>query len=239
MIPLLLATARTGSSIISNLMYQLGKNQVGYKNYLNEFFTVNELFKPTYEIINNVITQTSCTRLNSKWFVSAREERLSRLMMIADDPKYALKVFPEDLEPEILDFIKKHYKIIGLERLDKEDQFISFSHMLSTNIAAYSRNDSTVVDSIKIDKKHISSFVSHIKKFQDLQYKLDFPVIYYEDFINETDKIKFIADNFGLDYKILSVDIDSKETPYTADKKEIIENVDDWKLIRCALEVIL
>ena len=239
MIPLLLATARTGSSIISNLMYQLGKNQVGYKNYLNEFFTVNELFKPTYEIINNVITQTSCPRLNSKWFVSAREERLSRLMMIADNPKYALKVFPEDLEPEILDFIKKHYKIIGLERRDKEDQFISFSHMLSTNIAAYSRDDPTVINSIKIDKKHLSSFISHIRKFKRLQSELEFPVIYYEDFINETDKIKFIADNFNLDYKTLSIDIDSKETPYTADKKEIIENVDDWKIIRSALKILL
>lgn len=239
MIPLLFATARSGSSIISYLMYELGKNQVGYKNYLNEFFTVNELFKPTYETINNVITQTACPRINIKWFNSDREERLKRLDMISDDPNYALKVFPEDLEPEIIDFIKKHYRIIGLERRDKEDQFISFSHMLSTNIAAYSRDDPTIINSIKIDKKHLSSFISHIRKFKHLQSELEFPVIYYEDFINETDKLKFIADNFGLAYQTLSIDIDSKETPYIANKKEIIENVDDWKIIRSALKILL
>lgn len=239
MIPLLISTARTGSSIISNLMYQLGKEQIGYKNYLNEFFTVTELYKPLYQVIDNVITQIECHRTNSVWYTSAREEKLKRLDLIQHDPCYALKIFPEDLEPEILDFIKRNYKIIGLERKDKEDQFISFSHMLTTNVAAFSKDDTSIINSIKVNRNHLGPFISHIKNFKRLQNILQFPVMYYEDYYNAVDKQEFLCSNFELEVKPIELILESKETPYILNKEEIIENKKEWAEMKIILKKLL
>lgn len=239
MIPLLISTARTGSSIISNLMYQLGKEQIGYKNYLNEFFTVTELYKPLYQVIDNVITQIECHRINSVWYTSAREEKLKRLDLIQHDPCYALKIFPEDLEPEILDFIKRNYKIIGLERKDKEDQFISFSHMLTTNVAAFSKDDTSIINSIKVNRNHLGPFISHIKNFKRLQNILQFPVMYYEDYYNAVDKQEFLCSNFELEVKPIELILESKETPYILNKEEIIENKKEWAEMKIILKKLL
>lgn len=239
MIPLLISTARTGSSIISNLMYQLGKEQIGYKNYLNEFFTVTELYKPLYQVIDNVITQIECHRINSVWYTSAREERLKRLDLIQYDPYYALKIFPEDLEPEILDFIKRNYKIIGLERKDKEDQFISFSHMLTTNVAAFSKDDTTIINSIKVNRNHLGPFIAHIKNFKRLQNILQFPIMYYEDYYNAINKQEFLCSNLGIAVKPIELIVESKETPYLLNKEDIIENKKEWAEMKIILKKLL
>lgn len=236
MIPLLIATARSGSSIISNLMYQLGKNEIGYKNYLNEFFTVTQLYKPSYQTIDNIIQQIECPRVNCIWYDSARKERLKRLELIKHDACYALKVFPEDLEPEILDFIEKNYTIIGLERRDKENQFISFNHMMNTNVASYNVNDNTVINSVRVEIKHLIPFIQHITNFRKLQKTLKFPIIYYEDFTKAENKSKFLCDHFGIKYNPTELIIESKETPYIKSKKEIIENEKEWNIIRLNLE---
>ena len=239
MIPLLIATARSGSSIISNLMYQLGKNEIGYKNYLNEFFTVTQLYKPLYQTIDNIIQQIECPRVNHIWYDSARKERLKRLELIKNDACYALKVFPEDLEPEILDFIEKNYTIIGLERRDKEDQFISFSHMLTTNVAAFSKDDTSIINSIKVNRKHLGPFIAHIKNFKRLQNILQFPVMYYEDYYNAVDKQEFLCSNFELEVKPIELILESKETPYILNKEEIIENKKEWAEMKIILKKLL
>lgn len=238
MIPILIATARSGSSIISNLMYQIGKDSYGYKNYLNEFFTVTELFQTMYEVKEGIICQSRSIRKNEKWFNSARDEKLQRLELIKTDPLYAIKVFAEDIEPEILTFLKENFKPVYLERKNKVDQFLSFTHMLSTNTAAYDVNSDTRIDKIFVEKKHIPLFLQHIKNFYRLRQQLPstYPTMYYEDFMASEDQTEFIKNYFSIENYNERPFINSKSTPYDSFPESLIVNKQDWQIVKNLIE---
>jgi len=241
MIPCIIATARTGSSYISYLMYEIGKDKFQYKNYLNEYFTVQELFQADYEKIDNVVQLIFSKRTNSKWFDDARKIKLDRLNLLKNDTSYAFKIFAEDIEPEIDNYITKNFTPIFLERRNKIDQFISFSHMLSTNTASYNVDDSTLVNEITVKQEHVHLFLNHIKKYTRYKndYKGIYKTLYYEDFMNSEDQIEFIA-------KILNVvnfpeDIfsNSKKTPYIDEPESLIVNKAEWARIKTILHHVL
>ena len=241
MIPCIIATARTGSSYISYLMYEIGKDKFQYKNYLNEYFTVQELFQADYEKIDNVVQLIFSKRTNAKWFDDARKIKLDRLNLLKNDTSYAFKIFAEDIEPEIDNYITKNFTPIFLERRNKIDQFISFSHMLSTNTASYDIDDNAVINEITVKQEHIQLFFNHIKNYTRYKnnYKGRSKTLYYEDFMNSEDQIEFIAKILNVVNFPEDIFFNSKKTPYIDEPESLIANKTEWACIKMILKHVL
>lgn len=235
MVPILVTSARTGSTIILDIIYTLFKDKFNLKNNLGEFFNIYKSFKTEYKIIDGNICITGSIKTDTKWFTSHRLEQLKRLDMIKEDKNYLIKLFP-NIELEVADFIKKNYFPIYLERKSKVKQFLSYQNLMDDNVAHYSINDTTTVESISINKLNLNSFIQHIHDYYKIknQWPSLYSTIYYEDFIKASDKKLFLSTILNIDTD-KDISIKTKPTPYIDDPEKIIDNPIMWEEMKVEL----
>lgn len=238
---ILFTTPRTGSTLMVNLLYHVGKNYFEYKRCLYEYFFIESLYKSSFQIIDEKITRTSFERTNIEWCQNKKEERLKRLDLLKHDSKYIFKIFPTDLELEIEEFITKTYDIIYLERHDIEQQFISYLGLLTHNISHFQKDESKKIKFILYKKHWLENFVKILSTYNEFKsaHPSKYPTIYYEDFINQEKKEEYINRFLGLNLTNYSMaDINTKFTPYNKTPFDLIVNKDQYLLDKHLLDII-
>jgi len=232
--PIIVTTPRSGSTLITDLLGNLAKQHSGYKNTLQEYFTITELYNPEYSRINDIVY---CTKLDRKlefWYDNKRDEILKRLALVNNDHNYMIKLFSEDIEPEVQTMIDDNYDIIYLERRDKLSQYISYMNMIGTNIAHHT-----------VDSKSIGKII-YWTKFRDefirindnyFKYKKNhpskYPTIYYEDFIEQGSDEDSLIRLLNLDIKVYNkLSVKTIPTPYESELESLILNKQEWLLDR-------
>lgn len=240
MSPCIIATARSGSSYISYLMYKIGKDQYKFKNYLNEYFTISKKFISDYEVVNSIVERKYKIRVNEQWFENSRMIRLERLKLLQGKGVYAFKFFAEDIEPEINEYIIQNHQPIFLERKDKISQFISYSHMITTNVGSYYHGENKIIDQIVIDPSHLPHFLEHQKVYRNYKrnFKGSYKTLYYEDFMDSVDKIDFVKNLIEVnEFDANHIDVGSIKTPYiNRDVEALITNKYVWEKIKFKLQ---
>jgi len=226
--PILITTPRTGSTLISDLLFNLHKDK--YKTNLWEFFSVDSITKNTYGFKNGNLQRLSHERPYKQWWsTSQREIRLQRLEMLKSDQKNMIKIMAHGTEPEILDFVKSNYDIIFLERKNKIQQFLSWTTMVQHRKRHYGVEEVDSIESIQYDPEHTTQFIKIIQPYFKIKKEITGKIIYYEDFIengaNEAALIKLL--NLPIiDYKPMV--IETKPTPYKDEIEKIILNKEEW-----------
>jgi len=228
--PIIVTTPRTGSTVICRMLWNLSKEFYGHKNILYEYFTVTDLYESRYKKIDGCIQSIiPRKRIKHEWCTNYRLEKLKRLLLLIKDYKYTMKIFPMQLEPEIVPVIVKNFDLIYLERRDKIRQLLSFSSMMITNVSHYTSSDSEV-KTIEYSPELTDKFFELIEAYHTFKKNNQGITIYYEDFIengaNEAALIKLL--NLPIEYFKLSK-VETIPTPYLSENLEdLIVNKGDW-----------
>lgn len=229
----ILTTPRTGSTMITAMMYNLASQWWGAKNNLREYFTFTPFYTRTWDVVNGVIESTSFVKGSdvhakiNKDYVN--EERLKRLGLLLQDSNYTFKVFPYDLTPEIFNFIKDNYHIIYLERRDKISQMLSFMNLTTINVPHYTA-DSDTIKSYTYDRHYAGILMDVIDKYYNIKNVTPGKTLYYED---------FMAYGANEDALIRLLDLPQQPytplewgyipTPYAGDRTTMISNNELWQ----------
>jgi hypothetical protein len=235
--PILFTMPRTGSTVVTRLLGNLAEQHYNYANTLIEYFLVAMQYRAEFKEDSNGIVRTmSYVRNNppTQWFENKRQVILDRLELLGDK-LYMIKIFPMDLEPEVIEYMK-NYDIIYLERRNKIHQLLSFLNMEQTNIAEYKKGDKEV-NTIIYYPPNVDVFFN-VHYYPYLEFKKNnpskYPTIYYEDFM------ELGGDEQSL-IKLLNIDIKDYKpqtseftiTPYTSENLEdLILNKKDWNVDR-------
>ena len=227
--PIIVTTPRTGSNLVCEMLWSVSKENFGHKNNLYEYFTVTDLYKCTFKKVDDCIKIDKFERTKQVWFESRRDEMLKRLSLLQDDHRYTIKLFPTELEPEIVETIQDHYDIIFLERRDKVRQLLSFCTMVLTNTSHY-KSKEKVVDQVIYDAKLAKIFFEMLDDYYAFKEKNVGPTLFYEDFIEQG------GDEAAL-IKLLNWSVKSSvkfnprfvPTPYINDNiEDMVVNKEEW-----------
>lgn len=228
------------------MLFNLSKQYFGYKENLFEPFTITELFKANYERIENSVKLTKFERLGYKWFDDKRTIKTKFVNLIKNDHNYMMKLFPIDIEPEIIDMLETDFDVICLERRDKLHQVLSWILLWETNIAHYKIDDNRTVKTITYNPFHAREMIRHLKAYTEFKrsFKRPYKLLIYEDFMelggNEDALIKLLDLPI---YDYIKLDIPTKPTPYERRLEDMINNKEEWirdkpYLIETILKVI-
>jgi len=230
--PVLIATPRTGSTVMVKMLYNIARHKFGSKNYLNQYLTVTPHYREKFDKIGGVIQSLSYVREKNKFL----EDHLyrdtitkNRLKLLEGDTKYTTKVFTQDFNGETYEFFRKHFDFIFLERRDRLAQLLSFCTMMETNKFEFRAGE-------EITKGYFSfsecmtffGILMHYKKIKTLNPNA--PVIYYEDFMLSGGDIKALLKLLGLPQEEIpeAIKIDTIPTPYPANIEDILVNKEEW-----------
>lgn len=228
---IIITTPRTGSTVITDLLYNLTKSAVGYKGNLWEFFSVDPQTHNVYEMINGTVVRTSHSKPNAEWWTEPAESiRLERLEMLKYNHRYMIKLFSSHSHPEIIDFIKPRFNIIFLERKNKIHQILSILALLQKNKAHYLNDDTDKVSSIIFDKATVDRAIVALTYYYQIKSTLKGKTVFYEDFIKHGFSEETLKKRLNLsinDY--VPLDIRTKATPYVnKNPEDLIINKDLW-----------
>lgn len=189
--PIVITTPRTGSDLFCKILGSLSQQHFNYKNVLYEFFTIVPHWKEEFIKENGIIKSKGFSNTLhvwndvNTWYHSARDEKLKRLELLKDDNNYLIKLFPEDIEPEIQEMIQQ-YDYIYLERKNKFRQLLSVLAATYNKKYHFQTNDNFEIKEIYYDKKLVDKFITTLEKYK--KFRDDHPsihsVVYYEDFVN-------------------------------------------------------
>jgi hypothetical protein len=147
-----------------------------------------------------------------------------------------MKVFPTEIEPEIIEMIQTHYNIIFLERRDKIRQLLSFCNMVLTNTSHYKTVEKSI-EQVTYNAELAKIFFRMLAGYSVFKKVNLGKTLYYEDFIqaggNETALIKL------LDLPAVnSVKLSPRfvPTPYVKDNiEDMIVNKEEWLRDRASI----
>jgi hypothetical protein len=232
--PILFTMPRTGSTIVTRLLGNIAEQHYNYANNLVEYFLVATNYKAEFsKDINGIVRTISYIRNNPsyQWYSDKRQIILDRLNLL-EDKLYMIKIFPMDLEPEVIEYMKT-YDIIYLERRNKIHQLLSFINMEQTNIAEYKKGDKEVNKIIYLPPNVDIFFNVHYNPYYNFKKNnpSKYPTLYYEDFMelggDEQALIKLL--NLDIVDYILPGIFEYIPTPYTKENLEdLIINKKDW-----------
>ena len=224
----IVTTPRTGSTIVTGLLYNLASQWWGSKNNLREYFTLNPLYKEEFALVDGVIKQLSYERLAHRDYHVDMAEKSRRLEMLAADPNYTFKIFSSDFTPEIEYFIRNNYQVVYLERQDKIAQLLSFINLYDKNVSHY-RSDANKITEIRYNRDNTVVFLSILKRYFDLKSRMPGRTLYYEDFMDRGSNEQALIELLDLPpqaYKPMQWGL--VKTPYADDPKNIIVNEQEW-----------
>jgi hypothetical protein len=227
--PILIASPRTGSTIIGKQISNLAEQWWGYKNYLHEYFSIGSLIKTEVKNIKGTLHCVFLGYVTEPWCENSEKERIRRRDLLDGKTEYLIKLLPGNFDSWIVDWVEDHWDPIFLERRNKLDQLLSYIAYRSTNVAHYHKHSNNVVNEFEYKWKWADEFIWALQKYYQIKSELKGPTIYYEDWFDEG------ADQAALikllnwpqkDYKLMSPL--GKPTPYTNIPEYLISNKDEW-----------
>jgi len=227
----LFTTPRSGSTFIIDSLYHLGKRHFAYKNCLFEYFFVDVLYRSKFEKVDGIVIQTDFERMYKDWCQDKRQERLQRLSYIVNDPYYAWKIFPSDLEPEIEQFINEKYDVVYLERRNLVNQFLSLLGLLNYNTSHYKQGETKKIKQLIYKKGWLLYFIDTIEKYLEFKnnHPSKYPTLYYEDILAQSNQEEFINQYLNLGISNYTNRVNHTiPTPYIDNPENLVVNKESW-----------
>jgi len=228
--PILIASPRTGSTIIGKQIGDLAEQWWGYKNYLYEYFSIGKFFKSEAVIVDGVLHNKIIGPTTEFW-ADPEQERLHRLKLIGNDYNYMIKLMPFNFDSWTVDWVKGHWNPVFLERRNKLDQLLSYFAFRTSNISHYAKESTAVVDEIDYKWEWAADFLAEMTQYNKIKSQLAGPTIYYEDWLEAgADQQAVIKLLNWPDATYVPMPEMGKLTPYTNIPEYLIRNKTDWNL---------
>lgn len=229
--PILFATARSGSTIIGELIGDLAVQLWGSKGFIREFFGVSQNLVTEAKIVNGKLYLQRNQYVDQPWCLDVQKEKLHRKAMVDADPHYVIKFLIGQVEDWTIPWLSEFgYTPIFIERQDKVKQLLSFLSAKQTGNWYYhkSRNNSPVKE-IKYNEEQAIDLIWQLRNFKEFKKKFDNPItIYYEDFMHRGGNQKAVIEILGLQINHNEPESDSALTPYSKKPEDIIEQDINW-----------
>lgn len=232
--PIIVTLPRTGSTLITELLGSIAMEHYGYKNILQEYFSINTLYRQIFERnSDDVIVSTYFNRVFGNYFTSQQIEleKIKRINLIGNDYQYMIKLIVHGPIGMPLQNFIKNYDIIYLERKDKLRQYISHMHMSGTNIAHYTKNSKNIKQIVYWKNLRDDFLTSHkiyheYKKLNPSKY----PILYYEDFIAHGSDRQALIKLLNLDITVdNNYKVNTVPSPYISENiEDLILNKKEW-----------
>jgi hypothetical protein len=229
--PILIASPRTGSTIIGKQIGDLAEQWWGYKNYLAEYFSVG-LVKSSIVEKEGILHVVFQGYDNNKgvWHEDL-DERIRRRELLNGKTEYMIKMLPGNFDDWTIPWIKENWNPIFLERRNKLDQLLSYLAFRSTNIGHYRKDSNKVVSEFDYKWEWVDEFFWSLNKFNQIKSQLTGPTIYYEDWLEEGgDQSALIKLLNWSNKQYTPMPEMGKPTPYTNIPEHLIRNKTDWNL---------
>jgi hypothetical protein len=229
--PILIASPRTGSSIIGKQISDLAEQWWGYKNYIHEYFSIGNLIKTEVVTRDGVIHWVFQGYVTEAWCNDPEAERIRRRDLLANKTEYMIKLLPGNFDSWTIDWVRDTWNPIFLERRNKLDQLLSYLAYRSTNVAHYKIDSDAVVNEFYYNSKWTDEFIWALNRYYQIKAELSGPTIYYEDWLDEgSDQAALIKllNWPKKDYK--PMEPIGKPTPYTNIPEYLILNKTEWTM---------
>lgn len=231
--PILFATARSGSTVIAELLGKITMDLWNGKGYLGEVFSIwpdtpNSLIEDSTGL-TLYHGGLSFNTANREW---RSREINNRIEVLKGHPDYLVKILADQYHPCMHQWIKGEKDVIFLERRNKLNQLLSLMSMLTPGHPPHFKiNDNAKVNQILYEPEHVETLLRQLDYYENLRNTFDGPVLYYEDWqvlgSNEEALCKMLnLDNYlGM---VGKAGLNFKETPYLDDPEKLIINQSDW-----------
>ena len=228
--PILIASPRTGSTIIGKQISNLAEQWWGYKNYLYEYLSIGKFFKSEAVVVDGVLHNKIIGPTTEFW-TDPESERLHRVKLLDNDYNYMIKLMPFNFDSWTVDWVKDHWNPVFLERRNKLDQLLSYLAFRTSNISHYAKESTAVVDEIYYKWEWAADFFNELTQYNKIKAQLVGATIYYEDWLeagaDQQAVIKLL--NWPNSEYTPMPDM-GKQTPYTNIPEYLIRNKTDWNL---------
>ena len=230
--PVLISMPRCGSTVTGKMLYNISHHRYGSKNYLNQYTTVLPQYYSEFERRDGRIQQVTYRREKNGFFKEFENRAAvihERVQLLQGDTRYTMKLFADDLTPEILEFLQAHYDFIFLERRDTLAQVLSYSTMMVTNRHEYRQVDQ--FPHSYFDIRHCLLFLNYMIQYKRIKKQNpDAKVIYYEDLMKLGGNTAALQQLLGLPVEAVpeTLAIDTVPTPYKVDLEDLLINRTEW-----------
>lgn len=241
--PILIATPRSGSTLICAMLGKIATTHLGYSGVLDEYFSIFNYYKRTHQVDknNNIYLKYIESRIPWLPTLEEKEQEVQRLVdqLSITDKMYMIKLMPKQLlslgkaSVNIRELCVSKYNFrVFLERRDKFKQFLSYLAMTSTGIAHYSTNSNYSVSEISFNYKTYETFRMFLGMYNTCKLLIpDHNVLVYEDFIDAGNNISALVDLLKLPEHCKNTEFMPVTTavPYKSiDIESLISNKQDW-----------
>lgn len=231
--PVLIATPRTGSTVVCKMLFNIAHHKFGSKAHLNQFITITPHYKETFEKKDGVIQSSSYVRQKDAFFNEFNNRAYltaNRIKLMENDVKYTTKIFSLDFFPETYAFFKSNFDFIFIERRNKLEQLLSFSTMMTTNTHEFKNGENFGPNSY-FSFEHALTFFAYQTQYQRIKkISPGAPVIYYEDFMQQGGNTQALQKLLGLPEEEIpeTIKIDTIPTPRSSNLEDLLINKEEW-----------
>jgi len=248
--PLIITTPRTGSTPVCELLANIGRYTADYKNNLGEFFNllIYDREKKTYKIdtlvydkfshftdsILGVINRRMKLHPDSVTKEYARERVMERVELLKENNNlYMIKIFPFNVDTQVLSWLHQTYDFVYLERRNKLEQVLSYQSAVYHKKYHYSVADSTVVGEFEFNYEQFELFHLRCQEYKNIKSMFSGSTIYYEDLVDSLTEDRLI-DLLDLDIKIdKKLTLPTRKLSYkTQNLEDLIINKTYWLEIK-------
>jgi hypothetical protein len=232
--PVLIATPRTGSTVVCKMLFNIAHHKFGSKAHLNQFLTISPHYKELFDRKDDLIQSVSYQRQKDA-FWKEYDDRANitakRIKLMDNDFKYTTKIFTLDFVPETYIFFKEHFDFVFIERRNKLEQLLSFATMMVTNKHEFKDGESFGPNTY-FSFEHALTFFSQQAHYMKIRrMSPNSKVIYYEDFMKLGGNTHALQALLGLPVEDIpeTIKIDTIPTPYNSTNLEdLLINKDEW-----------
>jgi hypothetical protein len=226
----LIATPRTGSTVIGEYLTGLARQWWGCKGWLNEYFAVNQNLITRAKIIQDRVVLEHQQYVDRPWCADPAQERLIRKQFLDNDPNYVLKFLPGQFDSWTVPWIKEQYTPIFLERRNKTKQLLSWLAAKQVGVWYWHDRANQPVTNIAYDEQLAVQLIWCLREYNSIKQQFaDARTIYYEDWLAQGADQQALIDLLGFDNKeYVSMQTDSVNTPYEDDPEDMILNDSVW-----------
>jgi hypothetical protein len=242
--PVLIATPRTGSTVVCKMLFNIAHHKFASKAHLNQFITISPHYKEIFEKKDGIIQTSSYVRQKDAFF-NEYDNRAhittKRIKLMENDVKYTTKVFSLDFVPETYNFFKNNFDFIFIERRNKLEQLLSFSTMMTTNKHEFKNGESFGPNSYFSFEHALAFFIQQAHYLKIKKMSPESPVVYYEDFMQLGGDTHALQKLLGLPEEEIpeTIKIDTIPTPLQNNLEDLLINKEEWLLHKNTIAKLL
>ena len=229
--PILIATPRSGSTVICKQISNLAEQWWGYKGCVNELFHVGSWFQTEVVKVNGILNWRVVGPVTQSggWCEDIAGERARRRELLENRAEYMINLHANVFENWTVDWVKQNWDPVFLERRNTVDQIISYAAYRTSKKAHYAIESNAVVNEFIYCKEHADLLLDILEKYHQIKKQLPGPTLYYEDWLSEGGDQNAIIKLLGWPNKpYMPEPSRTKPTPYVADPERLIVNSADW-----------